>query len=350
MRSPERDKRRGSVLRGLLPLLLAVLLIGLVAVLFRMFQSTSEPLVVYCAHDSVYSEEILRRFEEQTGIRVERVFDTEATKSLGLAEQIIREKDAPRCDVFWNNQLLGTLDLQQRGLLLPYKGTGYARIPGAFKDPEGHWAGFGARFRVWIVNTAKLEASPQAIDQATGSGDLSRVAIAKPLFGTTLTHYSVLWHHWGADKLGAWHRQWRARRVVEATGNAQVKNLVAEGVCHLGLTDTDDFFVAKDEGKAVAMVPVRLDTGATLCIPNTVCIIKGTRRLEQARQLVDFLLSEECELALAGSRARQVPLGPVDEQGLPDEVRELRAWVDDGYPLADLGPARAACVAWLKDQ
>ena len=44
MRSPERDKRRGSVLRGLLPLLLAVLLIGIVAVLFRTCQGRGEPL------------------------------------------------------------------------------------------------------------------------------------------------------------------------------------------------------------------------------------------------------------------------------------------------------------------
>ena len=332
-----------------------VLLIILVAVvLLAVFlwpeirDGRRKALVVYCAHDSVYSDKILRGFTKKTGIRVWPIHDTEATKSLGLVERLIREKDAPRCDVFWNNQLLGTLDLQQRGILQPYKGPGFARIPAQYKDPEGHWAGFAARFRVYIVNTDKMEATPEAVKARLEADDLSRVAIAKPLYGTTLTHYSVLWQRWGSEKLKAWHAGCRDRKIVEARGNAHVKDLVASGVCDLGLTDTDDFFVARDEGKPVAMLPVRLDDGATICMPNTVAVIHGTRRVEHAQKLADYLLSEECELALAGSKARQVPLGPVDESKLSDEVRLLRSWVADGVPLAGLGAARAACLGWLK--
>lgn len=313
-------------------------------------RGSSEGLVVYCAHDSVYSEKILREFTGRTGIPVRPVFDTEATKSLGLVERLIREKDAPRCDVFWNNQLLGTLALQERGILLPHRGPGWQRIPDAYKDPDGRWAGFGARFRVWIVNTDKMEATPEAVAEALKAQSLKHVAIAKPLYGTTLTHYSVLWHHWGAEKLKAWHAEWRKRGVTEATGNAHVKDLVAEGVCHLGLTDTDDFFVAKQEGKPVAMLPARLDNGATICMPNTVAIIRGTQQLEAAQKLVDYLLSAECEAQLANSKSRQVPLGPVDASHLNKDVRTLKAWVKDGYPLTELGPARSACLAWLKAQ
>jgi len=304
------------------------------------------PLVVYCAHDSVYSEQILGQFTARTGIRVRPVFDTEATKSLALAERLLREKDAPRCDVFWNNQLLGTLDLHAQGLLEPYKGPGFERIPDAWKDPDGHWAGFAARFRVYIINSQKI--GEDSVEAMLALDDLSRVAIAKPLYGTTLTHYSVLWKAWGPEKLKAWHKECRERRIVEATGNAHVKDLVANGVCAVGYTDSDDFFVAKDEGKPVSMEPVRLEGGATICMPNTVCIIQGTRRLEEAKQLVDYLLSEECELLLANSKARQVPLGPVDEERLSDEVRSLRKRVGEGYPLRELGAARAACLAWLK--
>ena len=306
------------------------------------------PLVVYCAHDAVYSKQILDQFTAETGIAVRLVPDSEATKSLGFIERLIREKDAPRCDVFWNNQLLGTLDLRERGILQPYKGPGFARIPDAYKDPDGHWVGFAARFRVYIVNTEKLEATEEAVKTRLEADDLSRVAIAKPIYGTTLSHYSVLWQRQGGEQVKAWHQDSRARKIVEATGNAHVKDLVANGVCDMGLTDTDDFFVARDEGKPVAMLPVRLADDATLCLPNTVCIIRGTRRLAQARRLADYLLSAPCEVALARSKARQVPLGPVDEASLPDEVRAMEAWVADGVPLAGLGPARAACLAWLK--
>lgn len=330
--------------------MIAVILLASYLV-FYLPKSTSgrEPaLVVYCAHDSVYSDKILYTVRE-IGTVIRPVYDTEATKSLGLVERLIREKDSPRCDVFWNNQLLGTLDLQQRGILQPYKGSGFERIPAQYKDPGGHWVGFAARFRVYIVNTEKMAATPEAVKARLESDDLSRVAIAKPLYGTTLTHYSVLWQRWGGEKLKAWHQGCRGRKIVEARGNAHVKDLVANGVCDLGFTDTDDFFVAKREGKPVAMLPVRLDDGATICMPNTVAIIQGTDHADQGQGLVDYLLSAECELALASSDSRQVPLGPVDESRVSDEVRLLKSWVADGVSLTDLAEARAACLAWLKE-
>ena len=352
--SPQGPRPAGPTSRGPRPpirLGLFAVVAGLLVAAYHFGRAGGrDRLVVYCAHDSVYSESILREFQKRSGIAVAPVFDTEATKSLGLVERLIREKDAPRCDVFWNNELLGTMDLAGRGILLQYKGAGYERIPAAFKDPGGLWAGFAARLRVWILNTeaaSRIDAS--AIRTGEGlKGDLSRAAIAKPLYGTTLTHYSVLWDAWGADRLKAWHRDWRERGVREVLGNATVKNLVARGICDVGLTDTDDVFVAYDEGRPVQMEPVRIDGGATICIPNTVAIIKGTRREAGAKRLVDYLLSEECELALANSRSRQVPLGPVDEARLPEEVRELAKWAAKGYPLSSLSRARAECLGWLK--
>lgn len=350
---PSRKTSRKTSGRGradiLLRLVLPVCLVGLLAA-WWLVHSGGDRLVVYCAHDSIYSEKILADFEKKTGLAVSIVFDTEATKSLGLLEQIIREKDAPRCDVFWNNELLGTLDLAERGVLAPYKGPGYARIPDVYKDPEGRWTGFAARMRVFIVNTEKLSASEAALGAAVEKGDLSRTAIAKPLYGTTLTHYAVLWDHWGAEKLKRWHHDIRRRGIREVTGNATVKNLVATGVCDFGFTDTDDFFVAKDEGKPVRMFPVRVPGGNVISIPNTVCIINGTRRPDAARKLVDTLLSEETELALANSKSRQIPLGAVDQGRLSADVRELAVWARDGYPISSLGEARKTCLSWLKSE
>lgn len=312
-------------------------------------------VVVYCALDSMFSQAVLERFERETGIKVDVRFDTEATKSLGLIEQLVSEKDQPRCDVFWNNELLGMVDLQQRGVLQPYKGVGYERIPAGYKEADGNWTGFAARMRVWIVNTDRMAATPQAIEAAL-AGKLDRVAIAKPLYGTTLTHYTVLWDLWGGDRLKSWHGDWRVRGAHEATGNATVKNLVAAGVYDLGLTDTDDFFIAKDEGKPVEMLAARVDDaagnnaarGRVICIPNTVAMIKGAPHRAEAETLIDYLLSAQTELALANSRSRQVPLGPVDESKLSDEVRQLKQWVAEGYPLTGLGEARRACLSWLK--
>jgi iron(III) transport system substrate-binding protein len=337
------------VIRRLLPFLL-VFALGLAWYFFG--HNRPDTLVVYCAHDSVYAESILREFTRQTGIPVAARYDTEATKSLGLTELLIREKDAPRCDVYWNNELLGTLDLEEKGVLEPYKGPGWERIPAKFRDPEGNWTGFAARLRVGIFNTQKGPPAEQSVpsDPAAEAVPVATWAIAKPLYGTTLTHYSVLWKLRGREKLIAWHRAWRAAGVREVNGNAAVKDAVATGVCAVGFTDTDDFFEAKDAGSPVTMRPVRIDGGATICIPNTVAIIKGTKRGAEARKLVDFLLSAETELALAKSKSRQIPLGPVAAEQLPAEVRELQGWAADGLSLTDLRAARDECLAWLKSE
>jgi iron(III) transport system substrate-binding protein len=335
---------------GRVPGILTAAAIALAAAFFWKARE-GERLVVYCSHDAVFAESILADFERETGIAVAPRFDTEATKSLGLMELLLREKAAPRCDVFWNNELFGTMELAAQGMLDPYRGPGWERIPAAFKDEQGRWTGFAARLRVHIVNTRLIAADAPEVARLNArepGADLSRAAIAKPIYGTTLTHYAVLWKTWGPEALKAWHRETRRRGLREVPGNGPVKQIVAQGTCAHGLTDTDDFFDAKDAGAPVEMRPVRIEGGGTVCIPNTVAIIKGTRRVDAARRLVDYLLSEKVELALARSKARQIPLGPVDEAALPEEVRELARWGAEGVALEGFLAARNECLAWLK--
>lgn len=306
-------------------------------------------LVVYCAHDAEFSESILRQFEQETGIRVDVRFDEEANKSLGLVNQILAERENPRCDVFWNNQLLNTLQLKRAGVLEQYTGPGYERIPPRYRDPEGEWTGFAGRLRVYIVNTSAMPCTVDEIARRL-QGDLRTAAIAKPLFGTTRSHYAVLWAQLGPERTRQWHRDLHARGIREVPGNSTVRNLVADGVCDFGFTDTDDFFGALDRGKPVDMLPIRLESSETICIPNTVAIIRGTQKRKLAEQLVEFLLSQRVELELAKSPARQIPLGPVAADQLPEEVRRLKRWADDGYELMQAADSEGACLEWLKSE
>ncbi|MSR56110.1 MAG: extracellular solute-binding protein [Planctomycetaceae bacterium] len=326
-----------------------LLLVG-VALVAWAFRPGDDSLVVYCAHDAEFSDTILHDFERETGIAVAVRYDTEATKSLGLVNLLKAEEQHPRCDVFWNNELLGTVDLKATGVLEPYRGSGFARIPDRYKDPDGCWVGFAARLRVFIVNPARIPPDEAQIAQRLESApDLSRAAIAKPLFGTTLTHYTLLWHVWGPERLKAWHADTRRRGLREVAGNAATKNLVAEGACDFAFTDTDDYFVAKDAGKPVEMTVARAE-GQTICIPNTVAIIRGTKKRAQAQQLVDYLLSAQTELQLARSASRQIPLGSVAEGDLPADVRPLVLWAAQGADLRPLLASRTAVIEWLKSE
>lgn len=267
-------------------------------------------VVVFTALDRVYSEPILKQFEEQTGIRVLAKYDAEASKTTGLINQIIARKDDPECDVLWNNELVQTQHLAGLGLLEPYESPSAARFDPAFKDPQHRWTGFAARARVFIYNTDMVSSE----DVPTSLADMAdpkwrgRSAIALPFFGTTFTHVSVLRQAWGDQHLEQWLTDIKANGVAIAPGNGPVRDLVAAGERAFGLTDTDDAHGAMLDGKPVAVVVPDADQGAVL-IPNSVAMIAGCRHPEQARRLIDYLLSAEVEIALAEARSAQIPLG-----------------------------------------
>src|SRR5687767_9000769 len=78
--------------------------IAVVALTAWRLNGVRNSLVVYCAHDAVFADAVISEFQQRTGIKVSPRYDTEATKSLGLTELIVREQSSPRCDVFWNNE------------------------------------------------------------------------------------------------------------------------------------------------------------------------------------------------------------------------------------------------------
>jgi iron(III) transport system substrate-binding protein len=350
-----------------------VVLICLVATLSWLARVPDDALVVYCAHDSIYSDAILQKFQDRTGIKLVIRYDTEATKSLGLVNLLIAEKDDPVCDVFWNNEVLGTMKLKTEDVLQAYSKAESSRIPSRFRDPDGMWIGFGARMRVWILNSEQPVSNQRArygkttqpgvnenamnakwsnwmSDPSVLTGlDLKRFTVAKPLYGTTLTHYSVLTKIWGLRKLQEWHHDSRKQGLKEVNGNAAVKNLVANGKADIGWTDTDDYSLAVDANSPVHHVPV-LVNGKTICIPNSVAIVKGTKRLSDAEKLVEFLTSAEVEILLANSRSRQIPLGDVDESKLPAQVKAWKSLASQAIDLNELSIAHQECLDWLKSE
>ena len=95
--------------------------------------SAGPEVVVYTALDSEFAQPIFEDFTAQTGIAVRAKFDTESTKTVGLAEAILMESSRPRCDVFWNNEILNTLRLQRRGLLEAYRPPAVDSYPAAYR-------------------------------------------------------------------------------------------------------------------------------------------------------------------------------------------------------------------------
>src|SRR4030095_2035084 len=111
-------------------------------------RNASRTVTIYVSTDRVFSEPVLHDYERRSGVRVNAVYDTEETKSTGLANRLIAEKTRPQADVFWSNEPVRTLVLKRNGVLTPYKSPSADAISVSFKDPDGSWTGFSARMRV----------------------------------------------------------------------------------------------------------------------------------------------------------------------------------------------------------
>jgi len=290
-----------------------------------LYAQSKKQVVLYTALDQIFSEPIIQDFEQETGIKVKVVYDTEAAKTTGLVNRLIAEKDNPNADVFWNNEIARSILLKDKGILASYISAQAKDIPSQFKDNQGFWTGFAARARVLIYNKdlVKDPELPRSIFDLTAPKWSKKVALANPLFGTTATHCAALFVALGDEKAKAYFQALADNQIVMVSGNSESRDRVVDGELAVGFTDTDDAWVAISEGKNVNMIyPDNRGLG-TLLIPNTVCLIKNAPHPEQAKQLIDYILSRKVEEKLAFSSSMQIPLRK--EVKKPDYVPDYDA-------------------------
>jgi iron(III) transport system substrate-binding protein len=276
-------------------------------------------VVLYCAADREYAAPILDAYERDgQGTEVVRQFDVEASKTLGLVTRIEQESASPKCDVFWNNEILHTIRLQQQGLLASRKWPIPDDWPKSYRASDGTWVGFAARARVLLINTDLLKdrtSWPQSVSELADERWKNKCGIAYPIYGTTATHMAVMASH--PQALGP-NRAWDAwiqdvaENAVVLAGNKQVALAVSAGDLEWGLTDTDDAIIEKESGKPVEILfPDQGDNNfGSLFIPNTLAVVQRAPHPVAAASLANHLVSEKIESRLTMSSSAHFPIWP----------------------------------------
>ena len=273
-------------------------------------EQSRREVTAYVSADRPFSEPVLREYERKSGVRVNVVYDTEETKSTGLANRLLAEKERPQADVFWSNEPVRTLVLKARGALAPYRSQNSVGIPAVLVDSEGYWTGFSARIRVIAYNTklVKPDDAPRSVFDLAEPQWRGQVAIADPRFGSTSFHVAALYAIAGDEKMDDFFRRLKANDVHIVDGNSVVRDLVSRGEVKVGLTDTDDVNVGVEDGQPIGMVLPDANGLGVPVMPNMVSLIAGAPHPEEGQQLIDYLLSSEVEQQLAQSEAVQIPL------------------------------------------
>ncbi len=266
-------------------------------------------VVIYVSEDQVFSEPLLRDFEKASGIAVKAVFDTEEAKSTGVMNRLIAEKGNPQADVYWANEPIRAELLKQQGISEPYFSSQAAGIPSRFKDPLGHWTGFSARARL-LVARKDLQEKPRSVLAYADARWKGQGVIANPLFGTTTAEIAALFTIWGDARGQAFMDAMRSNGIRVSTSNGESADFVASGEAQFSLVDSDDGFNRLKQGKPIEIVFPDQEQGGIGCmiVPNALLQIRGGPNPENAKKLIDFLLSPESERKLAFADAAQIPL------------------------------------------
>ncbi len=293
-------------------------------------------VVVYTSVDDVFARPVAELFQKQSGITVKLVPDTEETKSTGLLNRLLAEKEKPVADVFWSGDPMRAAVLKAKGISASYASPNLAGMPPGFSDPAGHWSALSARARVIIYNTTLVSAG----QQPKGLADFlkpewrGKTCLANPLFGTTSMHAAALFETMGESRAREFFTALKSNGVKVLSSNGEVKRRVGDGEYAFGLTDTDDVHEAIKDGKPVAAIYPDAGGAGTLVMPTAAVLISGAPHAENSRRFIDFLLTAQVEVELAKSAA-QMPLRP----GVPvppgvKRVEEIKAMAVDYEKLA----------------
>jgi ABC-type Fe3+ transport system substrate-binding protein len=134
--------------------------------------------------------------------------------------------------------------------------------------------------------------------------------MAAPEFGTTGGDVASWFAHYDTDRAKQILEGLKANDIRLVAGNSTAVRMVATGQADVCFTDTDDVYAAQRNGWPVAMNYLDQGGDGALAIPNTAAIIKGAGNIEEAKELMEFLLSEQLEEMLLSSDSHNCPIRP----------------------------------------
>ncbi len=312
-------------------------------------------VVLYCGVDQDQSQGIVELFEQSAGLDVAYYGESEASRSVGLPQQLLLEKKRPRADVYWSNEIMHMVHLGRSGVTDPLPKGLAEEFPEAWRDPRGRYIAFGARARVFLVNTELL---PNKEDWPKSTEDLLNpkyhkmgftTSMAEPLTGTTYTHAVAMLTEEEEGAKSFFKAVAAARsagRMKVVTSNGRVMQAVKDSSekVAFGLTDTDDAWIAITQGAKVKIVYPDQHRQGSFLIPNTAALVRGRRHPKEAERLLRWLVSAETEATLAKGRSAQMPLR--DGVPVPEDGHVLRPGKDFKFQPVDWQAVGANVDRW----
>ncbi len=261
----------------------------------------SPTLTIYSGRGQSLVEPLVKQFQEETGIRVQVRYGTDAQILAALQEEGARSP----ADIFWANTAGALGQAAARGLLRPL-GETLLKQPAAFAPASKAWVPVTVRLRVLAYNPQKFK--PEELPQSLM--DLPRFAQERGLagrIGWTPTYSSFqdmvagMIALYGEGKTREWLLAMKALAPKAYPSNPAMLDAIRAGEVDLG--STNHYYVVRFRraGYRLGMHHFRDGDAGNLALVTGAGILKTSKNLAAATRFLTFLLSPQAQQYFVGN-------------------------------------------------
>jgi iron(III) transport system substrate-binding protein len=317
-------------------------------VLAPSFAASAERLVVYSGRAERLIKPVLDAFEAKTGVKIELL----SSGTTELVNRLAHEGPRTQADVFLTNDAGSLERARELKLLAPLSLPSVSdAIPAAFRATDNSWIGLSGRLWVPVYNTKLLK--PADVSSILDLADPRwKGKIAIPNSGSEYLQagVSVMKAALGDDKTKEFLAGLKANAGTQVyQKSSQIVDAVAKGEVALGIVNHYYVFryLGEHPGAPIGVIVPDQSTGAMGAIINVsgVGIVAGSRHMDAAKRLVEFLASVEGQKMFAELN-KEYPLRPgvPADPALPDRGSFRTA----GVPLTSLSELREPAMALIE--
>ena len=292
-------------------------------------------IVVYSSRNENFTNDLLDKFEEETGIEVlvSHLDDT--------AVNLIKEESSnTQADIFLSNDIGGLEHLRSEGYLASADPEGIETIDESYRAEDNSWIGLSARTRVLMYNTDLIDEEdvPTTIEELANPEYEGQFAITRGGNGSMIGHVSALRNEWGDDRTLEWLNAIRENAGVVTQGHGDIRRAVGAGEVPMGLVNNYYYHQQLEEpmDNNVGVVYPDQEEGEMGAVINAagVGLIQDAPNEENAHAFLDWLLLPENQQEFS-YESMEVPLNP--EVEAYENAAPLDSYEIQDMPLRELG-------------
>lgn len=258
----------------------------------------SKQLFAYTTLEEPLAQRLFKAYRKETGVSVQfvRLSTGEA------AARIEAESKNPQASIWVGGVGLGHIQIQHKGLSVPYRPKNAELISKQFRDPNGYWTGLYVGALCLVSNKKELEKrgleAPQSWEDLLKPEYQGHVQVANP--GTSGTAYNILTTQIGLkgeEKTFEYLKKLH-QNISQYTrsGSAPVKNVVI-GEAVVGIGYSHDAVRLLNEQKAPLEIHFPKEgTGFEIA---SISLIKGGKQPELSKELYEWLYTKTASQIIA---------------------------------------------------